>query len=628
MEASYFYYRPSDLTWIDGIKGHELDKGFNIKLTHRVNNSTSFAVGLDDFAGTGYFSKEYFVAKKSFSNLSLTTGIGWGKFNGISGFKNPISYLNDGFESRPLRDSSDLGGTPQSSSWFRGDAALFGGFEYNITKFHGLKLKLEYDPFDYMDLSALNRKDANLDLRRKDSNINYGLSYQVNKFLTIDTSYMKGNTFNFTISYALPLNDNFYKKPKFQPKIEANDDSKISFYDDLLKNLNNNKLLLQTADLDGKKLSVSISTSDHRNAIRSSSYAAYISKKVADSNNIDLTSINISHLNLGIELNNITYIANHLNDEDVSPLEVKINYTDLEQGKANGYKKDEFQPYVDFPVIFQSTAPAIASHIGNPEKFYFGGLNLQNISEIQFSRNLILSSELNYSLYQNFRDTIAGPASEMEHVRTDVVQYLKEDDFFITRMQLDYIWSPHNNIYAKFSGGIFEQMYGGLGGQLLYKPFNSNFSLGAELFYVKQRTFNQKFDFQDYSTTTGHINLGYKFASGIESNLSFGRYLAKDDGFTFDLSRTTNSGFKAGIYFTRTNVSAEVFGEGSFDKGFYFQIPLDIFSKEYRGNYSSIKVSPLTRDGGAKLIYDKDLKGLIYNSTYSDLMNQWNGFLN
>ena len=90
MEASYFYYRPSDLPWIDGIKGHELDKGFNIKLTHRINNSTSFAVGLDDFAGTGYFSKEYFVAKKTFSNLSLTTGLGWGKFNGISGFKNPF----------------------------------------------------------------------------------------------------------------------------------------------------------------------------------------------------------------------------------------------------------------------------------------------------------------------------------------------------------------------------------------------------------------------------------------------------------------------------------------------------------------------------------------------------------
>ena len=149
----------------------------------------------------------------------------------------------------------------------------------------------------------------------------------------------------------------------------------------------------------------------------------------------------------------------------------------------------------------------------------------------------------------------------------------------------------------------------------------------AEIFYVKQRTFNQRFDFQKYNTVTGHINFGYRFAKGIESNLSVGRYLAKDDGFTLDLSRTTKSGFKSGIYFTRTNVSAELFGEGSFDKGFYFQIPLDLLSDQYKGNYSSIKVSPLTRDGGAKLLHDKDLKGLIYNSTLYEIDTQWNGFL-
>jgi hypothetical protein len=195
-------------------------------------------------------------------------------------------------------------------------------------------------------------------------------------------------------------------------------------------------------------------------------------------------------------------------------------------------------------------------------------------------------------------------------------------------MQLDYIWSPHKDIYTKISGGIFEPMFGGFGGEILFKPFNKNFNIGADLFYVKQRSFNQRFDFQDYSTITGHINFGYRFAAGIESKISYGRYLAKDDGFTFDIGRTTRSGFKSGVYFTRTDVSAELFGEGSFDKGFYFQFPLDLFNNDYNGNYSSIKVSPLTRDGGAKLIYDKDLKGLIYNSTYNDLIRQWDGFLN
>lgn len=82
---------------------------------------------------------------------------------------------------------------------------------------------------------------------------------------------------------------------------------------------------------------------------------------------------------------------------------------------------------------------------------------------------------------------------------------------------------------------------------------------------------------------------------GIESNISYGRYLAKDDGFTFDLSKRTRSGFKADIYFTRINVSAELFGEGIFDKGFYFQIPMNIFSKDYRGGYSNFKLSPLSR---------------------------------
>ena len=168
----------------------------------------------------------------------------------------------------------------------------------------------------------------------------------------------------------------------------------------------------------------------------------------------------------------------------------------------------------------------------------------------------------------------------------------------------------------------------GVGGELLYKPFNKNYNLGLELFYVNQRSFDQRFHFQDYDTVTGHVTFGYQFATGIELNLSFGRYLAKDDGYTFDLGRRTKSGFKAGIYFTRTDVPAELFGEGSFDKGFYLQIPVDLFNNNHKGNYSTFKISPLTRDGGAKLMRDKDLRGLIYNSSYYELNRQWDGFLN
>ena len=51
---------------------------------------------------------------------------------------------------------------------------------------------------------------------------------------------------------------------------------------------------------------------------------------------------------------------------------------------------------------------------------------------------------------------------------------------------------------------------------------------------------------------------------------------------------------------------------------------MDLFSKNYSGNYSNFKLSPLTRDGGAKLEFDKDLKGLIYNSSLNELSRGWN----
>jgi hypothetical protein len=563
--------------------------------------------------------------------VKVTAGLGWGKFVGKNNFDNPLSFLSNKLDFRPSVSSNiNNGGTPSYDKWFRGNSALFGGLEYFIPHQNGLSIKLEYDPYDYMNFSSLNGNEPSFNLRKKDSNINIGLSYPFNKLLTIDASFIKGNTFNLSFTIGTTFNDQLSKKQKFNPSLdikENKDHSKIAFYESILLNLNNNNLFLQTASFKENELDVSISSSQHRNAIRSSSYAASIVQKVAEKHGMDLNQINISHINAGIELNNIKYIANHINNDNL-PIELVARNTVLESADPVGFKQDEFKPNINFPVIFSSISPTLVTHIGNPEKFFFGGINLQHISEIQFSRNLLLSSEFNARVYGNFKDTISGPGSVMEHVRTDLVEYLKEDDIVISRMQLDYVWSPRKDTYAKLSGGIYETMFAGYGIETLYKPFSKNYSLGFEIFHVKQRSFDQRFSFKDYSTVTGHLNFGYSLPLGIESNISFGRYLAKDDGFTFDLGRRTRSGFKAGVYFTRTNVSAETFGEGSFDKGFYFQIPMDLFSTGYSGNYSTFNLSPLTRDGGAKLIHDKDLKGLIYNSTYRELSQQWRGLLN
>ena len=105
----------------------------------------------------------------------------------------------------------------------------------------------------------------------------------------------------------------------------------------------------------------------------------------------------------------------------------------------------------------------------------------------------------------------------------------------------------------------------------------------------------------------------------VTLNLSAGQYLAGDRGYTFDVSRKTRSGFRAGFFFTRTNVSAELFGEGSFDKGFYFQLPIDLFLNTNRAGNFNFKLRPLTRDGGQKLQQGSDLIGIFHNASLGEI---------
>ena len=111
--------------------------------------------------------------------------------------------------------------------------------------------------------------------------------------------------------------------------------------------------------------------------------------------------------------------------------------------------------------------------------------------------------------------------------------------------------------------------------------------------------------------------------SGLNLDLSIGQYLAGDKGFTFDLSRRFKSGFKMGAYFTRTNISKVEYGEGSFDKGFYFEMPLNIFQSNSGKGFTNFTIQPLTRDGGAKL---KTSNPLIY-SIISGSENDYNFYL-
>ena len=637
LEANYFYYRPRDLYWdviTPATYGKYLDKGFSVKFGHRVSDRLHFAIGLSDFAGTGFFSREYLLGTYQRDFYRITAGLGFGKFAVREGFSNPFEIISKKFSIRPERSSNyTLGGEPAYDKWFRGDATfLFGGEFFLPGKLKNTTIKIDYDPFDYLNSFTLNRNrpGASKELRKKDSNINLGLLHAFSENVSLGIYFVKGNTLNFTFTFGGNFSKPFFKKNL--PDVTSIDSKKgnnpkQSFYEDLIFNINRQNVFLQSSEIESTELKVAVSSSKYRNPIHVHALLGRTVEKINKKHSLEIDTITSIGVNVGHELHKISSPISAFSASNQSGVELVINDSKLQAGDGQNYKKNEFRPTIKYPASFTGMTPSLVNHIGDPAKFYYGGIILRLDNEIQFSSRLQLNTEINQNLINNFDDKRNAPDSALPNVRTDIVSYLQESDTYISRMQLDYFFNPYNEIFGKISGGILENMYAGFGTEFLYKPFHSNLSIGLEAYKVKKRSFNRKFDLLDYETSTGHLNINYYIPDlGILGTLSYGKYLAGDRGYTFDISRRLNSGFRAGIFFSRTNVSPQQFGEGTFDKGFYFQIPIDLFLNDYRGGYINFKLRPLTRDGGQKLEAGNDLLGIMHSSSYMEIYRDWQSF--
>ncbi|SQA98239.1 Bacterial putative lipoprotein (DUF940) [Cedecea neteri] len=199
-------------------------------------------------------------------------------------------------------------------------------------------------------------------------------------------------------------------------------------------------------------------------------------------------------------------------------------------------------------------------------------------------------------------------------MRTHVREYV-ENDIYINNLQANYFQYFGHGVYGQVYAGYLETMYGGAGAELLYRPVDSNWAIGVNGNYVKQRDWRSSQDmmkFTDYSAKTGHIT-GYwtpPFAQDVLVKLSIGQYLAQDKGGTLEISKHFDSGIVVGTYATITNVSKKEYGEGDFTKGFYINVPLDIFSAYPTRSRAQVTWTPLTRDGGQMLGRKFDLYGI------------------
>ncbi|MBO73545.1 MAG: hypothetical protein CMD35_08025 [Flavobacteriales bacterium] len=587
------------------------DKGFDLKfLVAKENkNFPQIAIGFNDFGGTGRYSSEYLVATKRLNNLDMNLGIGWGNLAGVDHINNPIRDTRSG--------NTKYGGKLNFGRLFTGkNVSIFGGMEYFLSN-GKTSLKAEYDTTNYSQLIGkekfYNKKG---DIFELESRFNYSINHRFNltNRETVDLSlgYLRGNTIYANLTIHSNLNDLGIPKiiiggEKIR-NINMPGSESFETLDDNRKKFLTNRIIKEMAYIgfvthsiifNGREMAAELSQSRFLDSDKFIDLASRVLANNAPRNIEKITIINIDN---GIETYRTSVSRKDLiKSVSLGPLDKSL------------VEYNSFNPIVDasvidneflYPNFYWEVKPHLNNTLQHQVQFFFWQLEALIHTEYSIKKGLYFTTDIGIDIANNFdKYTYHIPDGKLYHVRQNRRLYLTEGKTGIRRMALDYLFKLDKNISGKISGGYLEWMYGGVGGEILYMPDHKGWAIGMDGYWIKQRDYDQKFSFKEYETVTGFINFYQNIPFyDLRLKLSYGKFLAKDKGAMIDISRRFDSGARVGGFAALTDCDAACVGEGSFHKGVYFELPMDLFFVERSTrNKTSYSWAPLTKDAGAKL---------------------------
>jgi hypothetical protein len=582
------------------------DKAFDAKLVLLKEDRwwPNLALGSQDFTGTGVFKARYATLSRRIGDTDYTVGYGNERIDG-----------------------------------------LFGGLRHTVSWNRNVSLVVEYDANDYAgDLRA-----AESGADRRDGGWTYGIEYRKNWFgvqLAAQGDDLGGNAF---VSVPL-MKREFVPKihepppyPKRQPDVNlqqwlADTDSAArlaqALYRQDFKNI--------TLGFDGHTLIVSLTNRRISHIGRAVGRAARTLLALGPA---DMRALRITYTENGLPL--LTY-----NFSDTHKLQ---RYFDglLSRGQLDHYLDISYpDPRVQArrsgeAIEIPATGAVVPRRAarrndeGHLLSYRFEGRDLSTFQLIpvnvgvffndpngaarfnfftranytrQIGRGRFFESSAEFSLYENVSKVSQSSNSTLPHVRSDIARYLEGNKgrFKLTRLLVNQFNQPAQRVYTRATAGIYEMMFAGAGGQVLYLPKRGNWATDVSVDWLRQRATAGLFDFDDYSTVTALGALHYRIpAWGLTATARAGRFLARDEGVRLELKRRFRSGITVGAWYTRTNgndiTSPGSRGDPYFDKGLFVSIPLGSMLTRDTKARSELALSPWTRDVGQMVVSPGDL---------------------
>jgi membrane-associated phospholipid phosphatase len=255
--------------------------------------------------------------------------------------------------------------------------------------------------------------------------------------------------------------------------------------------------------------------------------------------------------------------------------------------------------------------PGLSTYLNDPSGAYRFDVSAVGSYDRPLGNNTFLQAETKLTIWENVSGVTQPSNSVLPHVRTDVAEYKRASRFKLLRLLANKYYHPAQRVYARASAGIYEEMYSGFGGQVLYMPPDGAWGVDLAGDWVKQRDFEGWFGHRDYSVVTMIASLNYRLAQGVTATLRGGRFLAGDEGVRVELKRRFNSGWEVGAWYTVTN-GKDITSPGTpaspyRDKGIFMAMPLDTLLTRDTQATSGFNLAPWTRDVGQMVASPGDL---------------------
>ncbi|WP_298802098.1 YjbH domain-containing protein [uncultured Lentibacter sp.] len=600
------------------------DRSFDVhyRLLDEGRYRPALAVGLRDLLGTGLHGGEYVVATKSIgSKFRLTGGLGWGRLGS-----------HDSFATLGTRPTGILGagGIPNYDRWFRGPVAGFAGLGYQHSKKLGFAVEYSSD--------AYTQEDG--DIVTINSPLNFGVKYKLNNTIQLGASYMYGSEFGLNVSLTLdPKNTPVIGGTDTAPQPVARRTGKsahdLGWTDEVTQTARIKTELAKALAREGIVLEgIRISQTSADLLIRNERFdiqSQALGRTLRIMTRIlpaSVETLSVTQSNQGVPTGSLTVARSDIEDLEHSPSSNILKRVRFSADR----RSDHYEPLSQtYPRLNWRFGPVVQLSVFDPDSPVRADVVAKAEAQYHIAPGWVASGALSYKLGGNLdglspNRTGIVPVNPPHKVRSDARFYAMGRGPKIEHLTIAKFGRLGENLYGRLTVGYLEQMYAGLSGELLWKPVSSRLALGAELNYVAQRDFDQRFGLQDYSVATGHLSAYYDFGNGYHTQIDVGRYLAGDYGATVTLDREFGNGWRVGAYVTKTDLSAAQFGEGSFDKGIRITVPMSWALGNATKRKSESTIRSLTRDGGARVNVTGRLYSSVRDTHGAEMQKTWGRF--